>query len=54
MANLLVYLKLIVNTFDFYRYEQLLLTFSMAFESLEKQITVLEYKTSKKPDEDNE
>lgn len=31
-----------------------MLKFSMAFESLEKAITVLEYKTSKKPEEDEE
>lgn len=35
-----------------YRYEQLMLKFSIAFDTLEKAITILEYKTSKKPEED--
>jgi len=29
-----------------------MLKFSVAFDTLEKEITVLEYKTSKKPEED--
>lgn len=39
---------------DYYRYEQLMLKFSVAFDTLEKEITILEYKTSKKPEEDND
>ncbi|XP_060865253.1 uncharacterized protein LOC132941280 [Metopolophium dirhodum] len=35
-----------------FRYEQLMLKFSVAFDTLEKEITVLENKTSKKPEED--
>ncbi|XP_060838535.1 uncharacterized protein LOC132920291 [Rhopalosiphum padi] len=42
-----------INTLLF-RYEQVMLKFSVAFDTLEKEITVLEYKTSKKPEEDNE
>lgn len=36
-----------------YRYEELMLKFSMAFDTLEKRITLLEYKTSS-TQEDNE
>lgn len=31
-----------------------MLKFSVVFDTLEKEITALEYKTSKKPEEDNE
>ncbi|XP_025425331.1 uncharacterized protein LOC112694157 [Sipha flava] len=37
-----------------FRYEQLMLKFSIAFDTLEKAITVLELKTSEKPEEDIE
>ncbi|XP_050521441.1 uncharacterized protein LOC126894439 [Daktulosphaira vitifoliae] len=37
-----------------FRYEQLMLQFSLAFESLEKVITELEYKVLKKTEEENE
>lgn len=36
------------------RYEQLMLKFSTMFDTIEKAITVLEYKTSEKPEEDRE
>lgn len=39
---------------DKYRYEQLMLKFSVAFDTLEKEITVLEYKIAKKTEEDDE
>lgn len=37
-----------------YRYEQLMLKFSVAFDTLEKAITLLEYKTSKKSEDDDD
>lgn len=41
-------------TFFCCRYEQLMLKFSTAFDTIEKAITLLEYKTTKKPEEDSE
>jgi len=37
-----------------FRYEQLMLKFSVAFDTIEKTITALEYKAIEKPEEDNE